>query len=181
MVLIGKQIFGDLAWQHEAFLDDPIKSIALAREHDTRYPGQAKYEDAWTMIASTAPNSIADGNKKLLQNEQFTIIQPLYDAIRNEPMAAAEFSHVSAFTANVHPYHRDFFTSMPTASDVASANDRWSWITQPDGMWDKWVRIPAVERARLVNLPMEAGVGMDQLIKQHWGPTISSFLPLGGP
>jgi hypothetical protein len=176
MVLIGKQIFGDLAWQHEAFLDDPKKSIALAREHDTRYPVQAKYEDAWTMIASADPNSIAEGNKKLLENEQFAIIQPLYDAIRNEPMAAGEFSHVSAFTANIHPYHRGFFRSMPTGTNVASANDRWSWITQPDGMWDKWVRIPADERAYLVNVPM------DKLIDQKWRPPkYPSFVPPGGP
>ncbi len=108
----------------------------------------------------------------LLANEQFTIIQPFYDAIRNEPVWPLGwiFSRTSAFTSNIHPYHLDFITAMP-GKDVTVAADRWAWITQPGGMWEKWVIIPADHRRRLVNL------SMDDIIAKKWGQTIPSLVP----
>jgi hypothetical protein len=172
MVLIGKQIFLDLAWQHEAFLVDSQQAITLGHEHDARFPAKESYETAWTKIASETPADIATGNKMLLANEQFTIIQPLYDAIKSNPDSGDTFSHTRAFTSNVHPYHRDFSTAFPSA-DVTVADDRWAWISEPDGMWEKWVVIPPDERTRLVSL------AIDDIIKQRWAPTISEFLPPG--
>ncbi len=174
MVLIGKQIFLDLAWQHELFRDNPQQAVAVARRHDARFPGRASYAQAWTEIASSDSDQIASGNQRLLSNEQFTIIQPLYDAIKAEPSAAADFSHTRAFTGNIHPYHFDFETVMQTG-DVTVADDRWAWITQPGEMWDKWVTMPAEERHRLVNLSIE------DIIAQRWGPVIESLLPPGSP
>ncbi|MEG5041903.1 MULTISPECIES: hypothetical protein [unclassified Microcoleus] len=178
MVLIGKAIFLDLAWQHELFLDDPQKAINMAREHDARFPAKAKYEIAWSKIASNTITEVAEGNRMLLANEQFTIIQPLYDRIKqtSEWFTPFLFSKTSAFTPNVHPYHLPFVESFPTtrSADVTVANDRWEWITKQDGMWDKWVRIPADERSRLVDL------SMDDLLTRRWGSVKPEFLPPGG-
>jgi hypothetical protein len=85
MAPIGKQIFLDLAWQHEAFLVDPQQAIALGHEHDARSPAKESYEAAWTNIAFKIPADIAAGNKMLLANWQFTIIQPLDDSITSDP------------------------------------------------------------------------------------------------
>jgi hypothetical protein len=174
MVLIGKQIFLDLAWQHELFRDNAEKAVAAAQRHDTRFPAKASYAEAWTEISSGDSTQIASGSKKLLANEQFTIIQPLYDRIKAEPFTDVTFSRTSAFTANIHPYHLDFETAMQ-GRDVTNADDRWSWVTQPDGMWEKWLVMPAAERHRLVNL------SIDEIIAQNWGPTIPSLLPPGSP
>jgi hypothetical protein len=174
LVLIGKAIFLDLAWQHELFLVDPQKTIDMAREHDKKFPAKTQYEVAWKKISSGTANEIIEGNRMLLENEQFTIIQPLYDAIK-QSSDSFYFSKTNAFTPNIHPYHLPFIESFPSGQnrDVTIANDRWEWITKQDGMWDKWVRIPVKERTRLVNLPM------NQLLRKEWGPVQGEFLPPG--
>lgn len=172
MVRIGKNIFLDLVWLHEAFLDDPSKAVRLAQEHDTRHPAKRSYAEAWTKISNGSADDIADGNRMLLENEQFTIIQPLYDAIKGDPESLGTFQKTSAFTSNIHPYHRDFITAFPMG-DVTVDTDRWAWIAETDGMWEKWVAMPQAERVRLINL------SMDDLIAQRWGPTIDSLLPPG--
>jgi hypothetical protein len=174
MALIGKQIFLDLAWQHELFRSDPQQAITAAQRHDVRFHSKTSYSQDWTLIASGDPSQIATGNQGLLANEQFAIIQPLYDVIKAEPSAAGSFAHTRAFTSNIHPYHDDFETVMQTG-DVTVADDRWAWITQADGMWDKWVIMPTEERRRLVNLPI------DDIIAQRWGPVVPSLLPTGSP
>jgi hypothetical protein len=170
MVLIGKQIFLDLAWQHELFRDNVQQAITAAQRHDERFPAKSSYAMAWMAIASGDAGQVASGNQMLLSNEQFSIIQPLYDAIKAEPNAAESFAHTRAFTSNIHPYHLDFEEAMQ-GGDVTNADDRWAWITQPGGMWDKWVIMPAEERQRLVNLSIE------DIIAQRWGPIIQSLLP----
>ena len=174
MVRIGKTIFHDLAWLHEAFLDDPQVAIALAGEHDTEAPARRSYATAWTDLASGDIGRVAAGNQALLENEQFTIIQPFYDAIRasNE---ADTFSHTRAFTNNIHPYHRDFLVRFPNG-DVTLADDRWAWITEEDGMWAKWVSMPSVapqERTRLVSLTF------DDLLQRRFAPVVQALLPTG--
>jgi hypothetical protein len=177
MALIGKAIFLDLAWQHEAFDIDPQKAIALAAEHDKRYKAKFSYEQAWKKIATGNSNQVAEGNQMLLANEQFSIIQPFYDAIRQSKEADSRwfFGKTSAFTNNIHPYHRNFYESFPTTrnADVIVANDRWEWITMPNGMWDNWIRMGHDERIRLVRL------SMDDLINHRWGPVKQSLLPPG--
>jgi hypothetical protein len=132
MVRIGKAIFHDLAWQHEAFLDDSQTAIDNAAAQDATSPAHRSYADAWRDIASGDPEKIANGNKALLENEQFTIIQPLYDQIAASSEALV-FRRTRAFTNKIHPYHRDFLVRFPTG-DVINANDRWAWITEDDGM-----------------------------------------------
>src|SRR5262245_57036168 len=38
MVEVGKKIFEDLAWQHEAILDDEANALTLAANHDATSP-----------------------------------------------------------------------------------------------------------------------------------------------
>ncbi len=177
LVRVGKIIFEDLAWQHEAFLDDPQIAIALASQHDIDDPARRSYGDAWRGIASGDSARIANGNLALLENEQFTIVQPYYDAIRtsNEPGVLGTFRYTSAFTNKIHPYHRDFIIVLPQG-DVTVFNDRWAWITETDGMWAKWVIMPSVapqERTRLVTLLFS------DIINQFWGSDVQALLPTG--
>ena len=174
MVQIGKSIFHDLAWQHEAFLDDPQTAIGLAGQHDAAFPARRSYADAWRAIASGDSGQVADGNRALLENEQFSIIQPLYDKIAASSEASL-FSHTRAFTDKIHPYHRDFLVSFPT-SDVIIAQDRWAWITEDGGMYAKWVLMPSVsstERTRLVSL------SFDDLLRQNFAPVVGALMSPG--
>jgi hypothetical protein len=174
MVKIGKLIFQDLAWLHEAFIDDPNTAITLAAQRDAESPARRNYADAFRDIASGDDTRIAAGNQALLENEQFSIIQPQYDAIAQSDDCGT-FAKTSAFTGAIHPYHRDFIVRFPQ-SNVTVANDRWAWITEPEGMWAKWVVMPTVaadERTRLVSL------SFDDILKQKFDPVVDALLPTG--
>ena len=172
MVEIGKAIFEDLAWQHEAFLDDFDNLLRLAAERDAAQPTPASsYLKAWQDIGSGVQERIFAGSQGLLRNEQFVIIQPRYNEIlaNQEQNGVDDFSHTSQFTFNIHPYHRRFHKG-----DVLVKDDRWAWITEPDGMWEKWKIMPQFERERLVKQRLE------DLTDRKWGqPLVDSLLPVG--
>ncbi len=177
MVEIGKAIFDDLTWFHEAYLDDPSLLPALAATYDSESPAACSYAQAWSDILSGDAARVVQGNAALLQNEQQTIIQPRYDRIAASPelFTPVTFRRTRAFTGIVHPYHRDFLTSLPQG-DVITFADRWQWITMPDGMWAKWAVMPTVaadERTRLVSLDFS------DLLSQSFGPTVDALLPVG--
>ncbi|MDQ2719720.1 MAG: hypothetical protein M3Z26_08185 [Bacteroidota bacterium] len=180
MVNIGKNIFMDLAWQHEAYLDLVITNtdvntfLSVLDFYDQNFPAKNKYKDAWNTIIS---GDIINGNLALLENEQASIIQPVYDSIMGQSNNAM-FQNPSPFINQVHPYHLDFLISKPTGS-ILNFNDRWDWIVNGkgngDGMWQKWITIPANERIRLIN------IDMDKLINHDWSPVLDEFLPTGAP
>lgn len=174
MVKIGKAIFHDLAWQHEAFLEDPDLAVQLGRARDVASPGRRSYGDAWANIASGSGDRIAEGNRALLENEQFDIIQGFYDQIAASSEALT-FGRTRAFTNKIHPYHRDFLIRFPLG-DVTNADDRWAWISEADGMWAKWVVMSSVapdERTRLVSL------SFSDILGQRFDPVVSALMPTG--
>jgi len=184
MVEIGKAIFDDLAWLHEAFIDDPVAAIALAAAWDLTRSARRSYAEALTLIGSGDPAAISVGNRALLEIEQYSIIQPLYDRLRPPSPEWGVFRLTRTATANVHPYHRDFITSFPAlgiAKDVTLFADRWEWILQSGGMWEKWglgyqgaqVGIDDEERIRLVNLPI------DRIVRRDFAPVNQTWVPPG--
>ncbi len=113
------------------------------------------------MIASTDSDAQADGNRALLANEQFSIVQPAYDLILADPGAGPAFRATAALVPAVHPHHAAFRETVP-GGDLTNADDRWRWIAGPDGMWETWVALPGAERTRLIVLPL------DDLIARRW-------------
>jgi len=155
-------------------LDDPQLAINNAAAQGATSPARRSYADAWKDIASGDAERIANGNKALLENEQFTIIQPLYDAI-SASSEALIFRRTRAFTSKIHPYHRDFLVRFPTG-DVIAADDRWAWITEDDGMWEKWKNMATVapeERTRLVSL------SFSDILNQRFDPVVDELMPTG--
>ena len=157
---IGKRIFLDLAWQHEAFLDGPAIVQKLAAEHDQNFPAKRKYEEAWKDISSDDEQRISRGNKALLENEQFSIIQLVYDKVLVDDSGfGGAVNNISAFTNSIHPYHRAFLQSRPSGN-VLKLPDRFDWIEEPGGMWPKWgerngiVVMAPKHREQLVTLSM---------------------------
>jgi hypothetical protein len=188
MVRIGKEIFHDLAWQHEAVLDDEANALTLAAARDAAAPARRSYRDAWTHILSGDPGRVATGNKMLLENEQFSIIQPRYDdVVARDPKSGfwgigSPMRSLKAFTNSIHPYHRDFLLSQPSG-DVVNPDNRWSWITETGGMYEKWaekrgvpvapIAMSRAERVRLVSLTMS------QIIRREFAPVDQSLMPPG--
>jgi hypothetical protein len=122
------------------------------------------YGAAWEKIDSGDPGQIAEGNRMLLANEQWSIIQPHYDYLLAtlDFVSQLMFMRTSAFAGHIHPYHRDFIVAFPT-SNVLIAGDRWNWITESGGMMEKWIAAGAQERNRLISLDMDA------IIAQRFG------------
>jgi hypothetical protein len=171
----GQDIFHDLAWQHEAALEDPADLLALASFHDAHVRPCTSYRRAWEKICGQE-SLVAQGNRELLQIEQFSIAQPRSDALRENPAARMGwlvrlFGRAAYFTLAIHPYHRDFIADFP-AGDPRDADQRWAWIALEDGMWSKWTMMPAEERARLVNLPF------DRIARGSFGAVIPELLPV---
>ncbi len=183
MVRIGKEIFHDMAWQHEAVLDDPDNALKLVAARDGIKPSRRSYFEAWTHVLSADPLRVATGNRLLLENEQFSIIQPLYDAVvANNNGLLSPMRSLKGFTNSIHPYHRDFLLSLPSG-DIVNPADRWSWITETGGMYEKWAEkrgVPALPvamspqvRERLVKL------SIDDLIRRNFGVPDPALLPPG--
>ncbi|MDQ6664960.1 MAG: hypothetical protein M3Z23_11255 [Acidobacteriota bacterium] len=188
---IGKAIFLDLIWQHEAFLDEPRIALDLAQKYDANpditafdnrivfRPETKKnmtkarvnsYLTAWQQIISNNLDSIASGNKALLQNEQFNLVQPFYDKMIKD---GSVFRDASPFTSRIHPYHRDFIESKP-GGNVLTRDDRWAWITEPGGMYAKWaesisptIRMTTVVRQHLVETPLDVSIRHQWVVEDH--------------
>jgi hypothetical protein len=184
MVRIGRDIFFDLAWMHECYLDAPDTIATLAGLHDqfntyasysndgtvTYIAGapRTSYRTAWEKIIGGDP---AAGNLDLLANEQWSLVEPQYAFFRTFKFAGLP----RCFTEAIHPYHRAFLIEEPTG-DVLVAADRWDWITRPQGMWEQWVACGSAERSRLVALDLS------QTARGDFGePGRPDLLPLGGP
>jgi hypothetical protein len=170
LVAIAKAVFLDLGWQHELFLDDPNLMSTLGAAHDAARPAHASYESAWRAIATGNPAEVATGNLDLLGIEQYSIIQPFYDQILADPAAGPVLRQTGGSARRIHPYHRNFAEVVPNG-DLSDPDQRWSWIAEPGGMWEAWVALPAEERRRLVELPLE------DLTAQEWGPVIAEWAP----
>ena len=84
---VARHIFTDLAWLHEAFLDDPDLAVELAIWHDTQQGATESYRECWEGIVSGDAARTAKGNRGLLANEQFDIVQPCYELFRPEVRA----------------------------------------------------------------------------------------------
>jgi hypothetical protein len=81
-LMMQREIFDDLAWQHEAFV---LGGVPLMREIASRYPTEMlpRDIDAWEGIGSGDAERIKDGNTDLLLREQERVIQDDYDAMRD--------------------------------------------------------------------------------------------------
>jgi hypothetical protein len=76
-----REIFDDLAWQHEAYLRGglPLIREIAARDPSEMFPRDV---DAWEDISSGDPDRVATGNRELLLREQERVIQDDYEAMR---------------------------------------------------------------------------------------------------
>ncbi|MCY7330675.1 MAG: hypothetical protein LH618_19135 [Saprospiraceae bacterium] len=154
IVAIAKDIFENLAWQHELFLVDQPLLISVCEILDQHQTHTYKYADCWKKIGSGTYENRCAGNRMLLENEQRNTIQPHYETIRKDAYANRYFRFTRFVMRNIHPHHRRFLLDNPWG-DVTRFDDRWQWIGHPRGMWASWVGLAQAERDRLVALSNE--------------------------
>jgi hypothetical protein len=161
IVNIAKEIYDNLAWQHELFLENPTLLIQVCEQLDKVEPAKHPYTACWQLIQQDDAEAIALGNKMILENEQHNTVQPHYDRIKLDAYSRRYLRFTQFVMRNIHPYHRWFFLDMPFY-DVTVFKNRWQWISHSRGMWINWTRQPQTERDRLV------GLSNDQIVRHDW-------------
>jgi hypothetical protein len=160
IVAVARDIFENLAWQHEAFLDDPDLLVSVWQERERRQLNghRHSYAASWKLVGSADYATVCTGNEMLFENEQRDTIQPHYETIRRDPYANRYFRFTRLVMRQIHPHHRRFIFDLPWG-DVTRFPDRWRWISHPTGMWPAWTGLKQSERDRLVGLSNEAVIG----------------------
>ena len=158
IVAVAKDIYDNLAWQHEFFLEDKQQLLEICEQLDKTDTSPNKYGDCWRLIQQNNEDSIAKGNKMLLENEQYNNVQPRYERIKVDAYSKPFFSCTRFVMRNIHPYHNWFFVDLPFR-DVTVFDNRWHWISHEKGMWNTWICLSENERSRLIALSNEAVIG----------------------
>ena len=167
---VAKDIFDNLAWQHEMYLADKNGLFEVCSMLDKTHNHTHSYCHCWQLIdKGSLPenigisylNSIFDGNKQILENEQHNTIQHHYNFIKTDAYSKRFFWFTRFVMRNIHPHHSRFIFDVPFG-DVTVFKYRWQWITHPKGIWQTWINLPQQERDRLV------GLSNEDVIRHNW-------------
>jgi uncharacterized protein YukE len=170
-----KQIFDDLAWQHEAYA---LGGVPLMRELAARGALDLRTVRYWEDVGSGEPGRVSAGNLELLRREQSLVIQDDYERIRKHHTPVGEvFTYaLGAVAENPIPGGRSYrgFDGVsvpivmpglpfPQAHEVrlptgnlARYDDRWRWIERD--MLPAYQQLLATDPARahaLARVPVE--------------------------
>jgi hypothetical protein len=149
MVGMQKDIFMDLGWQHQAYVERGICELEAAY---SRGEISKKNIEAWRDIASGDEARVWRGNKALLRQEQFDVLDPSYKEIRGGLFGGPTSGVISKMSRSPIPGGKPFSEVVP-GGDVTDFNDRWKWIE--DDMLPKYQQLTPAECSTLVNQPLE--------------------------
>jgi hypothetical protein len=157
MMHIAQEVFDELAWQHEYFLDNAEEFIQYLKVNHF----DERLQEIWMQLLETNDeNTIAEINMKLLHYEQFATIQKRYEIMRGDTYCKPFVFLMRFAMRNIHKHHSRFIVDIPFG-DVTVFQYRWQWIAQPKGMWDTWTTIGKQERDRLVALSNQQVIAHD--------------------
>jgi uncharacterized protein YukE len=118
-LVMQKEIFDDLAWQHEAYM---LGGAALMQDIHRRHPDEidARTLVAWEDIASGDPDRASSGNEHLLRREQEQVIQEYYDEMRDHhgPVGDTATYAFSVMAENPLPGGQAYRDYDPMAIDI---------------------------------------------------------------
>ncbi len=180
LMTMGRKIFEDLAWQHEAYLAGGLSEILrLAGQPGVFDPSadlQQACVDAWTSIDGDATGAL-HGNCALFQREQLQTIPPGYRALHSliavptvmsflavspHPWGQSFFDYWQMTGVNVPPWGGDPKAALPQGQtrigavishDVTNDADRWSWMQ--NNVYPTWMSASDDKRKKMVALPLE--------------------------
>ena len=153
LVIMNREIFMDLGWQHAAF---SAKGIAEMKTRLDAGEIDKNTFNAWNQISKGDATSIAAGNKALLRREQEFVLARGYKAIEKLGRNAV----MDYLSASPIPGSRDFWTVVPRG-DLTKFKDRWKWIETD--MLPAWIKLKPTLKEDLVSLPIE------DLVKKLFG------------
>jgi hypothetical protein len=181
LLVIQKKIFDDLAWQHEVYLQGRLDWLKHCRDEGSL---PAPDYEAWQQICSDdRPNSVGEGNKRLLRREQEVVIQPFYETLERELLWArlcftdsALLQPGTAFSALALAMHgsMESFREILPDGDIMSLEDRWRWIDQE--VYPCWLRLHQTQHAaisarlqqNLVDCPLQALASRIAILLREW-------------
>jgi uncharacterized protein DUF2515 len=153
-----KNIFMDLAWQHQAYVEGGLPALKAA--FDRGDLSAANYT-AWTQIASGNEQAVWEGNRTLLMREQSEVLPPDYARISGLFGGGKITDQISAETVSPIP-GGDAFQKLYADGDVTDFKDRWKWIDEH--MLPEYKALGTEYTKILVNQPL------DQLARQEFAP-----------
>jgi hypothetical protein len=157
-----KNIFMDLAWQHQAYTEGGLPALKAA--YASGDMSLANYE-AWVKIATGDENARWEGNKTLLLREQSEVLPPDYRRIQDLWFGDSITDEISSNTASPIP-GGDPFRRLYPDGDVTTFEDRWKWIENQ--MLPEYRALGDAHTRALVAQPLE------ELAKRQFAPRPSS-------
>jgi hypothetical protein len=179
LMKMGRDIFMDLAWQHEAYLAGGLSEILRLDQpnvFDQDSELQKNCVQAWKDIDGDSTGALR-GNCALFQREQLHTIPPGYKALH----ALLGVPTVMSFLASSpHPWGKSFFdywemkgvtvppwggdpkTALPQdqsyfgarfSHDVTEDGDRWSWMQ--NSVYPTWMSVSDDQRKTVVGMSLE--------------------------
>jgi hypothetical protein len=148
-VQMQKNIFMDMAWQHQAYVEGGLSALGSAYARGDL--SAAEYE-AWTKIASGDAKQVWAGNHYLLLREQSEILPPDYERINDMWGGGTIASQISDNTQSPIPGGASFRSLYPDG-DVTDLGNRWRWIE--DHMLPEYKSLGEAYTRTLVNQPLE--------------------------
>jgi hypothetical protein len=183
LMIANKSIYEDLAWQHRAYVASGIEALRYVDQldnplEDTRNVDINDWEEIDKAIQEQETlGDLLEPNKNLLQREQRSILQPIYEKIKGIEIAVKgtlaghqftlplPFDYaqlMSIMTKNPIPGGKSFNEFIPNGN-IAEFFDRWEWIGSDtdEGMYRIWVGsssrhpFPPQQRLQEVKKPLE--------------------------
>jgi hypothetical protein len=158
LMRMGRDIFDDLAWQHEAYIQGglvEIQRLAGAGEfaaHDG-FSDATACVAAWTMIDQD-DDGVWSGNLELFRREQLVTIPPGYRKLEGQFAVSTVMTYMAQ---SPHPWGRsfdDYFHQTPLGGRyVTNDRDRWDWMSNE--VLPTWRRAGESKRQALIRKSLE--------------------------
>jgi hypothetical protein len=149
LVAMQQDIFMDLAWQHQAYIERGICELDTAYRRGDISKDNFQF---WLDIDSGYPQQVWRGNKALLHQEQFNVLDPTYRQIRGGLLGGPTAWMLSRMTESPIPGGKPFSEVVP-GGDVTKFQDRWQWIETD--MLPSYQQLTPDYRTTLINEPLE--------------------------
>jgi hypothetical protein len=137
LLTMQKDIFLDLAWQHEAYIGDGVAGGIDEMRRLNALPGKPLADDAlqaWEFIDGGIrlghPNTVWQGNELLLKREQQVVLNPGYKALNKKMFIPTLMSLIAENPFRVSggaPFNNGVVDAL-AYQNLTNFEQRWSWI-----------------------------------------------------
>jgi hypothetical protein len=158
LMAMGRHIFNDLAWQHEAYLAGGLTEILRLAQSGQFGAGNGFADatecvDVWTTIDKDDDGAWS-GNLRLFEREQLATIPFGYRRLEGQFAVPTILNYLAK---SPHPWGRsfdDFYNQFPTGSHgVTNDRDRWTWMR--DEVYPTWRKAGDGKRNTLIGKTLD--------------------------